>query len=61
MLKKEIQGANALICTYFNADTEDTVGKEDLLALEDKVMRELDGVNEQLDNLHNILKAIKKK
>eukprot|EP00731_Ephydatia_muelleri_P025765 Em0017g848a len=44
-----------------DADTEDTVGKEDLLALEDKVMKELDGVNEKLDNLHNILKAIQKR
>lgn len=41
-----------------DADTEDTVGKEDLLALEDKVMKKLDGVNEKLDNF---LKAIQKR
>lgn len=30
-------------------DTDDTVGKEDIWALEDKIMKELDDINKRLD------------
>ena len=40
-------------------DTDDTVGKEDIWALEDKVMKELDDINKRLDKrLDEILRNI---